>query len=333
MPGRAGEYMLLVEDATMGAGHVHHRESLDGGRGRLAAVFGLSLVYMLAEVAGGLLTNSLALLADAAHMFTDVAALALALFATEVARRPPSGRQTYGYFRAEILAALVNGATLLGVAAYIFLEAFGRLSSPPAVQGAAMAAIAVGGLVVNLLGLRILAGGAEEDLNVHGAWLHVLTDALGSLGAIAGGLLVWAFGWHLADPIVSILIAVLVVYSSWALLKATLAVLMEEAPGHIDVDEVRAAILAVPGVLGLHDLHVWTITSGLVSASVHVVGDDETAKGCILRDVRALLDERFGIAHSTIQLDPDGDGACHRGCEPAACVPHGRPPGPPPGRP
>ena len=299
----------------MGQGHDH-----GGGRGtdrtRLGAVLVLSGFYMLAEVVGGLLTNSLALLADAAHMFTDVASLALALFATHLASRPAAGRQTYGYYRAEILAALVNGATLIGVSVYICVEAYGRLSAPPEVQGGLMAAIALGGLVVNLVGLRILSGGSKESLNVRGAWLHVLTDALGSVGAIVGGLLAWGLGWHRADPIVSVAIALLVVYSSWALLKETLGVLMEDAPGHIDVDQVRTALLAVAGVDSVHDLHVWTITSGLVAASVHVVADEGQDARCVLRDVKALLDERFHIEHATVQVDVIGDEACPA-CEPA----------------
>ena len=237
--------------------HDHHRSHdhepgahRSRSRRRLAVVLGLVVAYMVAEVVGGLLTNSLALLADAGHMLSDAASLALALFAMWIAQRPPTPQHTYGYYRTEILAALANGATLVAVAIYIFIEAYGRIGEPPDVQGGLMMSIATGGLVVNLAGLWILNAGKGESLNVRGAWLHVLTDALGSVGAVTAGGLIWAFGWYWADPVASVIIGLLVLYSSWSLLKETVAVLMEGAPGHVDVDEVRSGIRSVPGVTG-----------------------------------------------------------------------------------
>ena len=263
----------------------------------------LVTIYMVAEVIGGLLTNSLALIADAGHMLSDAGALALSLFAIWIAKRPPTPQHTYGYYRTEILAALINGATLVAISFYIFYEAYHRFGEPPHVQGALMMGIASGGLLINLLGLWILSGGREESLNVRGAWLHVLTDALGSVGAIVAGALIWAFGWNWVDPAVSVIIGLLVIFSSWHLLRETVNVLMEGAPGHIDVDGVRDTIRAVPGVLEVHDLHVWTITSGMVSLSAHVVVERDRYDQRVLTAVRESLHDQYGIDHVTIQLE------------------------------
>lgn len=292
-----------------GHAHGHSHGGRNANRRRLGIVLGLSTAYLIAEVVGGLLANSLALLADAGHMLSDVAALALSMFAMWIAQRPPTPKRTYGYYRTEILAALANGATLVAVSIYIFVEAFERLRQPPEVQGGVVMAIAAGGLAVNLVGLWILSAGRNESLNVRGAWLHVLTDALGSVGAILGGVAVWAFGWQWADPAVSVLIGVLVIFSSWNLLRETVSVLMESAPGNIDVDAVRDEMAAVPGVTAVHDLHVWSITSGMVALSGHVQtsGDsDLRACGGMLRELRTRLHDRFGIDHVTIQVEPDG---------------------------
>jgi cobalt-zinc-cadmium efflux system protein len=287
-------------------GHAHGIDRNTANRRRLVITLVLVGGYMIAEVIGGLVSNSLALLADAGHMLSDVAALALSLFAMWIARRPPNPRRTYGYYRAEILAALVNGATLVAISIYIFIEAYQRLREPPEVVGGVMMGVAVGGLVVNLLGLWILNGGKTANLNMRGAWLHVLTDAFGSVGAIAAAALVWAFGWNWADPAVSALIGLLVIYSSWALLKESVSVLMESAPAGIDVDAIRDAIISVPGVAGVHDLHVWTITSGIDSLSAHVVASDRAEQGQLLGDIRRVLHDRFGIDHQTIQIEPEG---------------------------
>lgn len=283
------------------AGHNH------GGQGistnRLGLVLALSATYMVAEIVGGLLSNSIALLADAGHMFSDVGALALALFALQIARRPANSRRTYGYARTEILAALVNGATLVGVSLYIFVEAVGRLREPPPVQGSLVMGVAAGGLLVNLLALWLLNANKSENLNVRGAWLHVLTDALGSVGAILGGFAVWQFGWVRADPAISILIGMLVIYSSWALLRDSISVLMEAAPRDIDVDAVRDALTQSKGVTSVHDLHVWTIASGMYSLSAHVMLAGTEPHEATLRRLELMLQERFKIRHTTLQLE------------------------------
>jgi cobalt-zinc-cadmium efflux system protein len=287
--------------------HDHgHRHGRAGNRRRLALTLALAAGYTVAEVVGGLLTNSLALLADAGHMLSDVAALGLSLFAAWVADRPPTPRRTYGYYRAEILAALANGAALIAVSLFVFVEAAHRLRQPPEVMGSAMLAVAVGGLAVNLTGLWLLHGGRGESLNVHGAWLHVLTDALGSVGAIAAAILISSFGWAWADPVASILIGLPVIYSSWRLLAESVAVLMESAPRGIDVDEVHRAMRAVPGVLAVHDLHVWSITTGLDCLSAHVVAAESHAPAALLKALRDTLNEKFGIDHLTIQIEPEG---------------------------
>jgi cobalt-zinc-cadmium efflux system protein len=290
----------------VGHPHDHSHQSRGGGNERrLAITLCLAASYMVAEFVGGLLTNSLALLADAGHMLSDVGALTLSLFALWIARRPSSPRFTYGYYRTEILAALVNGAALLAIAASILLEALERFSAPPDVRAVPMLAVATGGLAINLAGLWILGPGREENLNLRGAWLHVLADALGSVGAMAAGALIWAFGWRVADPIASMVIALLVIHSAFALLREAVAVLLEGAPGHIDVDEVRDAIGGLPCVAEVHDLHVWTIASGVVSLSCHAVKAQDTRSHTVLGEIQGLLRERFGIGHATIQVEPD----------------------------
>jgi len=303
-------------------GHAHHHHHRDAGarrsgRRRLALTLVLVTLYMGAEVVGGLLTHSLALLADAGHMLSDAAALALSLFALWVVdRRRPGPLSTYGYYRAEILAALVNGAALVAIAILIAVEAVARLRAPAAVDAPGMTAVAAGGLVVNLVALALLHGSRGESLNLRGAWLHVASDALGSVQAIAAGVLIWAFGWQWADPLASLLIAVLVVWSAWGLLKEALAVLMEAAPGHIDVDAVRDAMLGVGCVAGVHDLHVWSIASGFECLSAHVVAGDGKERDALLDELRRTLHDRFGIDHITIQLEAAGFVEHHPDCEP-----------------
>jgi cobalt-zinc-cadmium efflux system protein len=285
-------------------GH-HHGHAAASGRNRrgLALTLGLAAAYMVAELVGGWLTGSLALLADAGHMLSDVAALGLSLFAMWMARRPPTAKRTFGYHRMEILAALANGATLVAISIFVLVEAVQRFRNPPEVDAPVMMAIATGGLLVNLSGLWILREGRDESLNVRGAWLHVLTDALGSVQAIAAGALIWAFGWQWADPVASVLISLLVVYSSWSLLKEATGVLMESAPSHIDVDEVRDAMMSLPGVIEVHDLHVWTITSGMETLSAHVVVEEGCYDCDVLTEIRTTLHERFGIHHMTVQME------------------------------
>jgi len=286
------------------AAHAHGPAQRAGQERRLALVLVLAAAYMGAEIAGGLWTGSLALLADAGHMGADVAALALSLFAAWLARRPAHPGRTYGYLRAEILAALANGSLLVAVAFGVGVEALERLRAPAPVAGGPMLAIAAGGLVVNVIGLVLLREGRDASLNLRGAWLHLLSDALGSAAAIVAGIVVVAFGWLAADPLASLAIAALVVRAAWSLLRETVAVLMEGAPAHIDVDRVRDAIRAVPGVASVHDLHVWTIASGLVALSCHVRAEDGAGQAELLRSVQGHLRAQFGIAHTTVQIEP-----------------------------
>ncbi|HEX6745720.1 MAG TPA: cation diffusion facilitator family transporter [Longimicrobium sp.] len=303
----------------MGAGHHHghghhhhghaHGDTAERNARRLAFTLALQAAYLVAEVVGGYLANSLALLADAGHMLSDVGALGLSLFALWIARRPATDRRTYGWYRTEILAALANAATLITISVYIFYEAWQRLRAPEPVQGMLVMWIAVGGLLVNVIGAAALHSGRETSLNIRGAWLHLLTDALGNVGVIAGAILVWAFGWFWADPAVSVLIGVLVVWSSWGLLRDSVSVLLEGTPAHIDVEAVRSALLEVPDVEAVHDLHVWTITSGMEALSCHVVvggRDERRYSGEILADVHHVLHQRFGLHHLTVQIEPRG---------------------------
>lgn len=301
----------------MGAGHAHHQHGPHHGnahsganRRRLALTLVLAAAYMLAEAVGGWLTGSLALLADAGHMLSDAAALGLSLFAIWIGQRPPTPRRTWGYYRTEILAALANGAALVAISVWVVVEAVERFRNPPAVDAPLMMAIAAGGLVVNLIGLAILSGGRNDSLNVRGAWLHVLTDALGSVQAIAAGALIWGFGWQWADPAASVLISLLVVWSAWHLLKETVGVLMEGTPAHIDLDKVRDTLACLPGVCGVHDLHVWTITSGMEALSAHLVVVDEASTTTLLRQVQTALQDRFGIHHATVQIEPEPCAQC-----------------------
>ena len=260
------------------------------------------MLYMVAEVVGGLAANSLALLADAGHMLTDVAALGLSLFALWVARRPATVRRTYGYHRVEILAVLANGATLIVLSVLIVVEAYRRWAQPPAVNGGLMLAVACGGLLVNLVSLAVLHGGRHESLNVRGAWLHVLTDTLGSVQAIVAGTLISALGWFWADPVASVLIGGLVIASAWGLLREALDVLMEAVPRGLDLGAVERTIRQVEGVSEIHDLHVWTITSGFVALSAHVTVQPDCDEEVLWR-IREAMDRRFGIRHSTIQVE------------------------------
>lgn len=292
----------------MAQGHDHRHRN----RRRLAATLVLVLLTMGAEVVGGILSGSLALLADAAHMLSDAGALGLALFALWVADvRPPDTAKTYGYYRAEILAALVNAATLVVIAFFVVSEAWERFQDPPEIRGGLMLGIAALGLVVNLAGVAILHGGRHESLNLRGAWLHVVADTLGSLQALAAAGLIMAFGWTWADPVASVLIALLVIWSGWALLKEAVSVLMEGTPGHIDVEEVRSGILGLAGVAGVHDLHVWSITTGLECLSAHVAVEEGIQRDRVLASIRETLQREHGIDHITIQIEPVAFEECH----------------------
>ncbi len=287
------------------AGHAHHEgPPRRTTRRALAIALALAGGYLVVELVGAWWTGSLALLADAGHMLSDVAALALALFASWVASRPAGPRWTYGRLRAEVLAALVQGTALFLVAALIVREAAHRLGDPPPVAGAGLFAIATGGLLVNATALVVLRRGERDNLNLRAAWLHVLSDALGSLAAMGAGLAVWLFDWRLADPIASVAISALVVASAWTLLRDVVNVLMEAAPRHLDVDGIRAALRAVDGVSEVHDLHVWSVGSTEVSLSCHLVVPEDGRSTPLLQRVYAMLGREFGITHATIQVEP-----------------------------
>jgi cobalt-zinc-cadmium efflux system protein len=272
---------------------------------RLGVALALAFTTMLAEIAGSWWSGSLALAADAGHMLSDIGSLGLALFATWVASRPAGVRWTYGRVRAEILAALGQGVALVGVAGLIGVEALSRLATPHPVAGPLLFGIAAFGLVINLVCLWMLSADSQRSLNVRGAWLHVLSDALGSVGAMTAGALVWAFGWSWADPAASLAICGLVIYSSWHLLREVVDVLMEAAPRDLDVDAVHAALSRLRDVRSVHDLHVWTLGSARLALSCHLVVRDASASTALLSEAYAVLGARFGIDHATIQVEPE----------------------------
>lgn len=272
-------------------------------RRKMGWVLGITAAFLVVEVVGGYLANSLALLADAGHMFADVAALALSLVAMRMAQRPPSPSKTYGYVRLEILAALANGAGLLLIAFFILKEAWERFRAPPEVDGPLLLVVAVAGLGVNVAGALILHGHASENLNVRGAYLHILGDLLGSLGAITAGFLVVTRGWMSADPLISVVIASLILVGAWRLVREATDVLLEAAPRGVDVEELVEDLRGIPGLEEVHDIHVWTLTSGFVAMSGHGVIDDLDQHRTILDEINRRLTDR-GIQHVTFQLEP-----------------------------
>jgi cobalt-zinc-cadmium efflux system protein len=307
-----------LETPLVRGSHIHqHRHTSDSSR-RLRLVLTLTAFYMIAEMFGGWWTGSLALLADAGHMFTDVAALALALVAVWFGSRPATPKKTFGYYRLEIIAALVNGVALVVMSLLIFYGAYERWQAPPVVRSGPMIALAVGGLTVNLICAWILHGSDEVDLNVRGAWLHVMGDALGSVAAIAAGVCMWLFGWYAADSLFSVVIGLLIIWSSFRLIKDSTNVLLEGTPAHINLAAVETAILDTAGVADVHDLHVWTITSGREALSAHVIHSDRISQPDLLRELRTKLHDKFGVDHLTIQMEtPDFEDEtfhfCHAG--------------------
>jgi cobalt-zinc-cadmium efflux system protein len=289
-------------------GH-RHNPPPTGGRGpgkatrRLGLVLGITAAYALAELIGGWLSNSLALLADAGHMLTDIMALALALVAAWMARRPPDPARTYGYKRVEILAALFNGVTLIVIALFIFFEAVERLGRPPEVEFRLMAAVATGGLVINIVGAAILHR-HQHGMNVRAAYLHVLGDLLGSVGTLVAAGAIGIFGWQWADPAVSVVIAAVIVFGAVRLVLDSVNVLLEGAPAHIKTDEVHACMAGLAGVADVHDLHLWSLGGETPLLSVHLLLDGSLPPERVLRRATKLLRERFGIDHATLQLEP-----------------------------
>jgi cobalt-zinc-cadmium efflux system protein len=277
-----------------------HTETL-----RLKLALAISCIYFFAELIGGFLTNSLALLSDAGHMLSDIAALALSLFAFRIAKRPATVSSTYGYHRAEILAALFNGLMLWLIVGVIFAAAYNRFLDPPAVESYGMMIVASLGLLVNVVAGAILYGSHHHNLNLRGAFLHVVSDALGSVGAIAAGLIMLFTGWYVADPVISILIGLLILHSSWNLIKESFSVLMQAVPKGIRLEDVQQALEGVEGVSKVHDLHVWAVTSDIFTLSAHAVVENGGDFHQVLNGIEETLKERFNIEHTTIQLETE----------------------------
>lgn len=290
-------------------GHGHHHghahEHAAGNRKGLTIALIITGGIMILEFVGGLLTNSLALLSDSAHMLSDTAAIALSLAAFWFAARPPSANKSYGYYRFEILAALFNGLTLFVMAGFIVFEAYERLIDPPEVAGGTMMVIALVGLAANLISAWSLMRKSDikGNINVRSAYLHILGDALGSVGAILAGLLMLLFDWYIADPIISVIVALLILRSAWQVVNHTIHILMEGTPAAIDAREVEETLLAIRGVKDLHDLHIWTITSGLDSLSCHLIIEDDQDCQVVLQEAIRRIEERFRIQHTTIQIE------------------------------
>jgi cobalt-zinc-cadmium efflux system protein len=272
-------------------------------RQALTRALAITAGYCAIEIVGGILTNSLALQSDAAHMFTDVTALGLALFAVWIAARPASDSKTFGYYRAEILIALVNGAALWLVVVVIVWEAWQRLLAPPAVRGGGVLLIALVGLAVNAVAGRMLSGAAAHNLSVRGALLHVTSDLLGSVGALISGAVIVLTGWVAIDALASIVIAALILFGSWSLIREAVDILMEAVPRHIDLDELRRALEGVPGAVEVHDLHVWSLTTGRYALSAHAVVESGAASDYVLAEMTEHLAQNFDIRHVTIQLE------------------------------
>jgi cobalt-zinc-cadmium efflux system protein len=281
--------------------HTHHHTS-DSWR-KLSVVLVLTATYMIAEVFGAWWTGSLALLADAGHMLTDVGALVLALTAVWFGSKPATPKKTFGYYRLEIVAALINGVALVVISLLIFYGAYGRWQSPPDIRSGPMLIVASGGLVVNLICAWILHARNEVDLNLRGAWLHVMGDALGSLAAMAAAACISLFGWNSADAVFSVVISCLIIVGSIRLIRESTNVLLEGTPAHINLAAVEDAIMDTTGVNNVHDLHVWTITSGRDALSAHVIHAETISQPDLLKELRTKLREQFGVDHLTIQME------------------------------
>jgi cobalt-zinc-cadmium efflux system protein len=275
------------------------------GKKRLTIALCIIGCWFLVELMGGIYANSLALLADAAHMLTDLAALGLSLFALNISARPATHEKTYGYMRAEILAALANGVFLILISLYIFYEAYQRFLEPPEVKSVPMLVIASAGLLANLITAKLLFKSRKENLNLRGAFLHVLGDTLGSLGAVTAGIMMAVWKWYLADPIVSFIVGGLILLSAWSLVKESVDVLLESTPRHLNIARILSDLGNMDGVTSVHDLHVWSIASGTTAMSCHIVlKSNEDAEGALSESGR-LMREKYGIEHTTIQVEFD----------------------------
>jgi len=298
-------------------GHGHHHHGTNNKKA-LFWSFILIATYMVVEVIGGILTNSLALLSDAGHMLSDAAALGLSFIAIKIGEKATTMSKTFGYKRFEIVAAALNGITLILISIYIFYEAFNRFLNPPEVQSLGMLAISSIGLLVNIVAAWILmSGDKDENLNVRSAFLHVIGDMLGSVGAIVAALLIYFFGWGIADPIASVIVAILIIISGWRVTKDSIHILMEGSPAQVDIDKIKHALSNIPLVRDIHDIHVWSITSNYHSFSCHISIAGDGAHDVVLHHAQSILHDEFGIEHSTIQIEheeagcPSHHGTCN----------------------
>ena len=296
-----------------GGGHSHggllgHAHAHGGGSGQapraVLRAMGVTIVFMVVELVGGYIANSLALISDGAHMLTDVGALLLTLFVLWLARRPSTDTMSFGYHRAEILGALGSGLAIWAISGFLIYEAVVRMQAPPEVNGPVVFVVAVLGLIANLISMKLLGHASHDNLNVRAAYLHVLSDMLGSLGAIVAGAVLWITHWRPIDPIVTLLFAGLMLFSSWSLIKEAVQILMESTPSSLDATQVRADLKGLPGVTEVHDLHIWTVASGRHALSVHIIATNDD--GRLLASVNEVLKARYGIIHTTVQIEhPD----------------------------
>jgi cobalt-zinc-cadmium efflux system protein len=301
--------------------HTHGTLSLiSTNQRRLLVALSITGLMTIVELAGGLISNSLALIGDAGHMFTDTLALGLSLFALNLAKRPASQTKTYGYYRAEILAALVNGTILILVSGYIFYEAYHRFVEPPEVRGGLMLIVAAIGLAANVVGISVLRSAGSRNLNVKGAFLHMWSDTVSSLGVIAAGAIILLTGRTIADPIISIIIGLLILRGAGGLVWESVNILLEAVPKNLDVSRINDAVRKIKGVRDIHDVHLWAITSGMYAMSCHLLIEDQKVSNCtqIVEEVNKTLSQKFGISHSTVQLECEeceNSPVCHIGGE------------------
>lgn len=289
----------------MGAHHNHHHQSKQSPSTKILIVLFLTASYMVAEAFGGYHSNSLSLMADAGHMLADVAALLISLGAFYISSRPPDAKATFGYHRAEVIAALFNGLALLVISFFIIKEAIVRFFNPEGVETGTMMLVALGGLFINLISLSLLNRDKAKNINIRGAWLHVLSDTLGSVGVLISGFCIYFLDWYRADSIASIIIASLISYSALHLIFDTLKVLMEHVPSHLNPKLISEEILSIPDAIRIHDLHIWSISTGKDALSVHVVAQDGANYNRLLREVQQLLSLKFGINHATVQIESE----------------------------
>ena len=285
--------------------HGHDRQAPELLMRPLWIAIGITATFTVVEFLGGLLSGSLALISDAGHMLTDTLALGLSLVAVGIALRPPTEEQTFGFKRAEILAALANGAILIVVTIVIFYEAALRIVEPPEIDAPLMLVVATAGLIANAVGAYVLHDRSVSSLNIRGAFLHMLSDLLSSVGVIIGALLIMVFGLRIADPVLSIMIGAIILWGSWKLVTQSTSILLESVPSHLKLGDIRDGIKKVKGVVDVHDLHVWTLSSGLYALSAHLVVEDKLLSACsnVMAECEDMLDDKFGISHTTFQLE------------------------------